>query len=83
MCFLNLANIFGIKDCRSPPQFLFDANHFHIEATLDTTDSDNLSKHFSYFLQRKMLVVTLLQVFPNLFPCVYIVQFQMFTQGKV
>ena len=32
---------------RSPPQFLFDANHFHIEATLDTTDFDNLSKHFS------------------------------------
>ena len=31
--FLNLATIFLIKDVRSPPQFMFDANHFHIEAT--------------------------------------------------
>ena len=31
----------------SPPQFLFDANHFHIKATLDTMNFDNLSKHFS------------------------------------
>ena len=26
---------------------MFDANHFHIEATLETTDSDKLSKHSS------------------------------------
>ena len=45
--FLNLANIFLIKDGRSPPQFMFDANHFHIEATLETTDSDKLSQHSS------------------------------------
>ena len=35
------------KDGRSPPQFMFDANHFHIEATLETTDSDKLSKQSS------------------------------------
>ena len=36
---------------RSPPQFtcMFHANHFHIEATLETTDSDKLSKHSSTF----------------------------------
>ena len=56
---------------------MFDANHFHIEATLDITDSDKLSKHSSYFFTKKdiyspKVVVTLLQVFPNLFPCVYI-----------
>ena len=28
---------------------MFDANHFHIEATLDIADSDKLSKHSSYF----------------------------------
>ena len=65
--FLNLANIFEIKDGRSPPQFLFDANHFHIEATLDTTDFDNLSKHFFIIFTKKdihglKLVVTLLHV---------------------
>ena len=27
---------------------MFDANHFHVEATLETTDSDKLSKHSSY-----------------------------------
>ena len=42
--FLNLANIFWIKDGRCPPQFMFDANHFHSEATLETADSDKLSK---------------------------------------
>ena len=36
-----------LKDGRSPPQFMFDANRFHIEATLETTDSDKLSKHSS------------------------------------
>ena len=45
--FLNLANYFLIKDGRCPPQFMFDANHFHIKATLDTTDSDKLPKHSS------------------------------------
>ena len=55
---------------------MFDANHFHIEATLDITDSDKLSKHSSYFFTKKdiyspKVVVTLFQVFPNLFPCVY------------
>ena len=45
--FLNLANIFLIKDGRSRPQFMFDAYHFHIETTLETTDSDKLSKHSS------------------------------------
>ena len=45
--FLNLANIFCIKDGHSPSQFMFDANHFYIEATLETTDSDKLSKHSS------------------------------------
>ena len=53
---------------------MFDANHFHIEATLDIADSDKLSKHSSYFFTKKdiyspKVVVTLLQVFPNLFPC--------------
>ena len=28
---------------------MFDANHFHIEATLETTDADKLSKPSSYF----------------------------------
>ena len=45
--FLNLANFFLIKDGCSPPQFMFDAYHFHIEATSETTDSDKLSKHSS------------------------------------
>ena len=31
---------------------MFDANHFHIEATLDITDSDKLSKHSSYFYKK-------------------------------
>ena len=36
-----------------------DANRFHIEATLDTTDSDKLSKHssFFFFLQRRIYTV--------------------------
>ena len=34
------------------PQFMFDANHFQIEATLDTTDSDKLSK---LILQRRII----------------------------
>ena len=29
------------------PQFMFDAIQFHIKATLDTSDSDKLSKHSS------------------------------------
>ena len=29
----------ALKVGRCPPQYMFDANHFHIEATLDTTDS--------------------------------------------
>ena len=45
--FLNLANIFSIKDGCSPPQFMFDADHFHIEATLESADFDKLSKHSS------------------------------------
>ena len=73
--FLNLANIFVIKDGPSPPQFLFDANHFHIEATMDTTDFDNLSKKIIFFTKKdihslKLVVTLLLYVFPNLFPCV-------------
>ena len=36
---------------------MFDANYFHIEATLDITDSDKLSKHSSYFLQRRIYAV--------------------------
>ena len=56
---------------------MFDANRFHIEATLDITDSDKLTKHFFLFFTKKdiyspKVVVTLLQVFPNLFPCVYL-----------
>ena len=35
-----------IKDGRSPPQFLFVANHFHIEATLESTDSDILHNFY-------------------------------------
>ena len=35
------------KDGHFSPQFMFDANHFHIEATLGTTDSDKLSKQSS------------------------------------
>ena len=46
IAFLKFSKRF-LKDGRSPPQFLFDANHFHIEALLDTTDSDKFSKHFS------------------------------------
>ena len=49
---------------------------YHIEATLDITDSDKLSNHSSCFTKKDIyspkVVVTLLQVFPNLFPCVYI-----------
>ena len=51
---------------------MFDAYHFHTEATLDTTDSVKLSKHSSYFFFTKKdisspkLEVTLLQVFPKL-----------------
>ena len=45
--FLNLAKFFLIKDGHCPPQFMFDAYHFHIEATLDPTDSDKLPKHLS------------------------------------
>ena len=57
-------------------QFMIDANHFHIEVSFGTTDSDKLSKHSSNILQRMIynipkLVVTLSPVFPNLFPCVY------------
>ena len=60
---------------------MFDANHFHIEATLDITDSDKLSNHSSYFFTKKdiyspKVVVTLLQMFPNLFPCVYMYIFK-------
>ena len=40
----HLAKNFLIKDGRCPPQVMFDANHFHIEATFDTTDSDKMSK---------------------------------------
>ena len=41
--FVNLVK----KDGRCPPQFMFDAYHFHIETTFDTTDSVKLSKHSS------------------------------------
>ena len=52
---------------------MFDANRFHIETTLDTKDSDKVSKQSSYSYKKDIysLVVTLLQVFPYLFPCVY------------
>ena len=51
---------------------MFDANHLHIEASLDITDSDKLSKHSSYFFTKTdmyspKVVVTLLQVFPNIY----------------
>ena len=36
-----------IEDGRCPPQFMFDAYHFHIETTFDTTDYVKLSKHSS------------------------------------
>ena len=52
--FLKFSKKILIKDGRCPPQIMFDANHFHIEATLDITDSDKLSKHSSYFLQRRI-----------------------------
>ena len=32
---------------------MFDAYHFHKEATFDTKDSDKVSKQTSYFLQKK------------------------------
>ena len=58
---------------------MFDAYQFHIERTFNTTESDKLSKQSSFFIiltkkdiYSQKLVVTLLQVFPNLFPCVYI-----------
>ena len=35
------------KDGRCPQQFMFDAYHFHIETTFDTTDSVKLSTHSS------------------------------------
>ena len=54
---------------------MFDAHHFHIEATLETTDADKLSTFLIIFTKNEIyspkLAVTLLQVFPNLFPCVY------------
>ena len=58
---------------------MFDADHFHIEATFDTLDSDKVSKQVFIIFTKKdiyspKLVVTLLQVFPNLFPCVYLLQ---------
>ena len=45
--FVNLVKIFRIKGGRCPPQFIFDAYHFHLETTFDTTDSVKLSKHSS------------------------------------
>ena len=45
--FVNLVKNFLIKDGHCPPQFMFDAYHFHIETTFDTTDSVKLSKHSS------------------------------------
>ena len=42
---------FSIKDGRCPSQFMFDANHFHIETTLDTTNSEKLSKLYCLLLQ--------------------------------
>ena len=44
---VNPAKKFLIKDGRCPPQFMFDAYHFHKETTFDTTDSVKLSKHSS------------------------------------
>ena len=60
-------------------RFMFGSYHFHKKATLDTTDSDEFSgKTFFIIFTKKnihvyspKLVVTLLQVFPNLFSCVY------------
>ena len=54
---------------------MFDAYHFHIETTFDTTDA--VVKTFFIILIKKdiyspRLVVTLLRVFPNFFPCVYL-----------
>ena len=49
---------------------MFDANHFHLESTFDTADSWKVSlKHSSKDIYSLKLVV---QVFPNLFPCVFI-----------
>ena len=44
---------------------MFDAYHIHIETTFDSTDSVKKD------IFSPKLVVTLLQVFPDLFPCVY------------
>ena len=55
---------------------MFDAYHFHIGTTFDTTDSVVVKTFFITLTKKDTysteLVVTLLQVFPNLFPCVYI-----------
>ena len=45
------------KNGRCPLQFMFDAYHFHIETTFDTTDSVKLSKHSSLFLQGMICTV--------------------------
>ena len=41
---INLAKRFQIKDGRCKAQFMFDDNHFHIEAVFDTADSVKVSK---------------------------------------
>ena len=61
---------------------MFNAYHFNIETTFDTTDS--VAKTFFIILTKKDIyrsksVVTLLQMFPNLFPCVYIIISEMMT----
>ena len=65
---------------------MLGTNHFHIEATFDTTDSDKVSKSLHNFTKKDIysprLVVTLLQVFPNLFPCVYITNIKKTPKNK-
>ena len=52
---------------------------FDVKSTYDTTVSGKVSKHSSIFFTKKdiyrlNLVVTLLQVFPKLFPFVYFIR---------
>ena len=56
---VNLAKTFSIEDGRCEPQFIFDAYHFHIETTFDTTNFVKLSKHTKKDIYSLKLVVTL------------------------
>ena len=73
--FLTSGKIILNQDGRCPQQFMFNTNHFHREASFDSTDSDkgqiSLHNFYKKDIYSPKLEVTLLQVFPNLFPYVY------------